>query len=202
MAGDDDFYEDDTSNDVLHDVSGAEVINFLNVIGKAHLTMKRTDRHPSPRPHPLPILPLPIVIRDIGLGYSTKTEVSNPYKQLPQALQTQEQGKLALLYVHWRAITYTQQRTQQESLRASAGGASCTLDPFGCGKHFLEMEGRPAGDETGEVGSDRVMAMLMGVSARNLLRQFRNRCVREYSALRHLLVRCYHCRRRSRTHSH
>jgi len=62
VAGDDDLYEDDTSSNALHDVSGTEVVNVTGkaVATQARLMMMRTDRHPSlPPPYSLPIVPAP-----------------------------------------------------------------------------------------------------------------------------------------------
>jgi len=50
VADDDNLYEDDTSSNVLNDVSGAEVVDVTGkaVAAQARLTMMRTDPHRPP----------------------------------------------------------------------------------------------------------------------------------------------------------
>jgi len=170
VADDDDLYEDDTSSNVLHDVSGAEVIDVTGkaVAAQARLTMMRTDRHPSPRPPPSSYS-----TRSLSSPMTSRSSTPQRQKSASHASSSRKRTRRkskASLRPSMPISVRSRSRTRGESSMRNARSKSrskkdkepveaeptvpwISSDVEGS---FLEMEGRPAGDETGggQIGSD------------------------------------------------
>jgi hypothetical protein len=164
MADDDHLYEDDTSSNVLNDISGAEVVDVTGkaVAAQARLTMMRTDSHTSPRPPPS--------------SYSTRSPsspisgLSTPQRQRSGSLasgsrkRARRKSKASLrpsmpTSVRSRSSTRGESSSKSRSKKDNEPAqAEPTVPwiPSDLEGSFLELEGRPAGDETGggQVGSN------------------------------------------------
>ena len=219
VADDDNLYEDDTSSNVLHDVSGAEVVDVTGkaVAAQARLTMMRTDRHPSPRQPPSSYstrsLSSPIIS-----GSSTPQRQRSASHASSSRKRTRRKSKASLrpsipISVRSRSSTRGESsvRNARSKSRSKKGKEPAQAErtvpwiPSDLEGSFLEMEGRPARDETsgGQVGSNGedhddvdesageeplADSSETGACASTLLTSL-------------LIVRCYDCRR-SRTHSY
>ena len=159
VTDDDNLYEDDTSSNVLHDVSGAEVVGVTGkaVAAQAHLTMMRTE--PSLRPPPT--------------SYSTRSLSSPTGSSTPQRHKSAGQvsssrkrnrrkSRASLrpsthISVRSRSSTRGEfgARNARSKSRSKKGKEPAQAEPTvpwipsDLEGSFLEMEGRPAGDETG-----------------------------------------------------
>ena len=166
VADDDNLYEDDTSSNVLHDVSGAEVVDVTGkaIAAQARLTMMRTDHHPSPSPRPPPSsystrsLSSPMIS-----GSSTPKSASSSRKRTKRKSKTNLRPSMHIS-VRSRSSTRGESgvRNARSKSRSKKGKEPAQAEPSvplilsDVEGSFLEMEGRPTGDETGsgQVGSD------------------------------------------------
>ena len=171
VADDDNLYEDDTSSNVLHDVSGAEVVDVTGkaVVAQARLTMMRTDRLPSPRSPPSSYstrsLSSPMISRS-----STPQRQKSASHASSSRKRTRRKSKASLrpslpISVRSRSSTRGESgiRNARSKSRSKKGKEPAQAEPTvpwipsDVEGSFLEMEGRPAGDDTGggQIGSDR-----------------------------------------------
>lgn len=170
VADDDEIYEDDTSSNVLHDVSGAEVVDVTGkaVAAQARLTMMRTDRNPSPR-SPLSSystrsLPSPMIS-----GSSTPHRQKASSRASSSRKRSRRKSKASLRPSIPISVRSRSSMRGESSLRDARSKSRGNKDkgpaqaeppvpwiPSETEGSFLEMEGRPAGDKTGggKVGSD------------------------------------------------
>ena len=171
VAGDDNLYgDDDTSSNVLHDISGAEVVDVTGkaVAAQARLTMMRTDRHPSPRPPPSSYSTRSPSSPMIS-GSSTPQRHKSASCASSSRKRSRRKSKASLrpsLPVSVRSRSSTRGepgvRNARSKSRSKKGKEPAQAEPpvpwipSDVEGSFLEMEGRPAGDETGggQVGSD------------------------------------------------
>jgi hypothetical protein len=170
VADDDNFYEDDTSSNVLHDVSGAEVVDVTGkaVAAQARLTMMRTDRHPSPRPPPSSYSTRSLSSPMIS-GSSTPQRQRTASHASSSRKRSRRKSKASLrpsmpISVRSRSSTRGESgvRNARSKSRSKKGKEPVQAEPTvpwipsELEGSFLEMEGRPAGDETsgGQVGSN------------------------------------------------
>ena len=170
VADDDNFYEDDTSSNVLHDVSGAEVVDVTGkaVAAQARLTMMRTDRHPSPRPPPSSYstrsLSSPMISgSSTPQRQRTASHASSSRKRIRRKSKASLRPSLPIS-VRSRSSTRGESgvRNARSKSRSKKGKEPVQAEPTvpwipsELEGSFLEMEGRPAGDETsvGQVGSN------------------------------------------------
>jgi hypothetical protein len=170
VTDDDNLYEDDTSSNVLHDVSGAEVVDVTGkaVAAQARLTMMRMDRHPSPRPPPSSYSTRSLSSPMIS-GSSTPQRQKSANHTGGSRKRTRRKSKASLrpsmpISVRSRSSTRGESgmRNARSRSRSKKGKEPAQVEPTvpwipsDVEGSFLEMEGRPAGDETGggQVGSD------------------------------------------------
>jgi hypothetical protein len=170
VADDDNLYEDDTSSNVLHDVSGAEVVDVTGkaVAAQARLTMMRTDRLPSPR---LP--PSSYSTRSLSSPMMSRSSTPQRQKSASHASssrkRTRRKSKASLrpslpISVRSRSSTRGESgiRNARSKSRSKKGKEPAQAEPtvpwipLDVEGSFLEMEGRPAGDDAGggQIGSD------------------------------------------------
>lgn len=173
VADDDNFYEDDTSSNVLHDdVSGAEVIDVTGkaVAAQARLTMMGTDHHPSSPPRPPPSS---YSIRSLSSPMISGS--SSPQRQRSSShasssrKRSRRKSKASLrpsmpISVRSRSSTRGESsvRSARSKSRSKKGKEPAQAEPIvpwipsDLEGSFLEMEGRPARGETsgGQVGSN------------------------------------------------
>lgn len=166
VADDDNLYEDDTSSNVLHDVSGAEVIDVTGkaVAAQARLTMMRTDRHPSPRPPPS-------FYSTRSLSSTMMSRSSTPQRQKTAShasssrKRTRRKSKASLrpsMPISVRSRSSTRGESGMHNARSKSRSkkgkepaqAEPTVPwiPSDVEGSFLEMEGRPAGRQVGSDG--------------------------------------------------
>jgi hypothetical protein len=176
VADDDNLYEDDTSSNFLHDISGAEVIDVTGkaVAAQARLTMMQTDCHPSPSPSPSP-RPPPSSYSTRSLSSHMISRSSTPQRQKSAShasssrKRTRRKSKASLrpsLPISVRSRSSTRGESGMRNVRSKSRSKkgkepaqpepTVPWIPSDVEGSFLEMEGRPAGDETsgGQVGSD------------------------------------------------
>jgi hypothetical protein len=166
VADDDNLYEDDTSSNVLHDVSGAEVVDVTGkaVAAQARLTMMRMDRHPSPRPPPSSYSTRSLSSPMIS-GSSTPQGQKSASHTSSSRKRTRRKSKASLrpsmpISVRSRSSTRGESgiRNARSKSRSKKGKEPAQAErtvpwiPSEVEGSFLEMEGRPAGG--GQVGSD------------------------------------------------
>ena len=172
VADDDNLYEDDTSSNVLHDISGAEVVDVTGkaVAAQARLTMMRTDHHPSPSPRPPPSS---YSTRSLSSHVISRSSTPQRQKSASHASssrkRTRRKSKASLrpslpISVRSRSSTRGESgmRNARSKSRSKKGKEPAQAEPTvpwipsDVEGSFLEMEGRPAGDATGggQVGSD------------------------------------------------
>jgi hypothetical protein len=166
VADDDNLYEDDTSSNVLHDVSGAEVIDVTGkaFAAQARLTMMRTDRHPSPRPPSS-------FYSTRSLSSTMMSRSSTPQRQKTAShasssrKRTRRKSKASLrpsMPISVRSRSSTRGESGMHNARSKSRSkkgkepaqAEPTVPwiPSDEEGSFLEMEGRPAGRQVGSDG--------------------------------------------------
>jgi hypothetical protein len=166
VADDDNLYEDDTSSNVLHDVSGAEVIDVTGkaFAAQARLTMMRTDRHPSPRPPSS-------FYSTRSLSSTMMSRSSTPQRQKTAShasssrKRTRRKSKASLrpsMPISVRSRSSTRGESGMHNARSKSRSkkgkepvqAEPTVPwiPSDVEGSFLEMEGRPAGRQVGSDG--------------------------------------------------
>lgn len=167
VADDDNLYEDDTSSNVLHDLSGAEVIDVTGkaVAAQARLTMMRMDRHPSLRSPPSSYSTRSLSSPMIS-GLSTPQRQKSSSHASSSRKRTRRKSKASLrpsMHISVRSRSSTRgERNARSKSRSKKGKEPAQVEPTvpwipsDVEGSFLEMEGRPAGDETGggQVGRD------------------------------------------------
>ena len=167
---DDDLYEDDdTSSNALHDISCAEVIDVTGkaIAAQARLTMMQTDLHPSLRPPPssysarFPSSPAASGSNN-PQRQATASHASNSRKRSRR--KSKASLRLSMpISVRSRSTMRGESgaRSARSKSRNKKGKEPAQAEalvpwiPANAEGSFLEMEGRPAGDEAGgrQVGS-------------------------------------------------
>ena len=171
VADDDNLYGDDTSSNVLHDISGAEVIDVTDkaVAAQARLTMMRTDDpHSGPRPPPSSYSARS-VSSPVTSGSNTPQRQRSASRASTSRKHNRRKSKASLrvsMPISVRSSSSTRgdsgTRNARSKSRSKKDKEPAHVEPpvpwipSDVGGSFLEMEGRPAGDETGggQVGSD------------------------------------------------
>ena len=170
VADDDDLYEDDTSSNVLQDVSGAEVLDVTGkaIAAQARLTMMRTDRHPSPRLPPSSYSTRSLSSPMIS-GSSTPQRQKSASHASSSRKRARRKSKASLrpsMHISVRSRSSTRgesgMRSARSKSRSKKGKEPAQAEPTvpwipsDVDGSFLEMEGRPAGDEngSGQVGTN------------------------------------------------
>jgi hypothetical protein len=169
VVDDDNLYEDDTSSNALQDISCAEVIDVTGkaIAAQARLTMMQTDPHPSLRPPPSSY--------SACFPSSPTTSGSNNFQRQTTAShastsrkRSRRKSKASLrpsmpISVRSRSTMRGESgaRSARSKSRNKKGKEPAQAEalvpwvPANAEGSFLEMEGRPAGDEAGgrQVGS-------------------------------------------------
>ena len=169
VVDDDNLYEDDTSSNALQDISCAEVIDVTGkaIAAQARLTMMQTDPHPSLRPPPSSY--------SACFPSSPTTSGSNNFQRQTTAShastsrkRSRRKSKASLrpsmpISVRSRSTMRGESgaRSARSKSRNKKGKEPAQAEalvpwvPANAEGSFLEMEGRPAGDEANgrQVGS-------------------------------------------------
>lgn len=166
VADDDDLYEDDTSSNVLHDVSGAEVVDVTGkaVAAQARLTMMRADCIPSPRsPLSTRSLSSPMISGSSTHKQKSSSRTSSSRKRSRRKSKASSRPSIPI-GLRSRSITRGESslRDARSKSRSNKDKEPAQVEPpvpwipSETEGSFLELEGRLAGDKTGggKVGSD------------------------------------------------
>jgi hypothetical protein len=169
MVGDDSVYEDDMSSNALQDISCAEVIDVTGkaIAAQARLTMMRTD-HPSPRLPPSSYsASLPSEPATSGSNNSQRQSTASRTSTSRKRSKRKSKASLRLSMSISARSRSTKRgesgaRNARSKSRDKKGKEPARAEPLmpwvpaNAEGSFLEMEGRPAGDEvgSGQVGSN------------------------------------------------